>query len=178
MAESGVEGATIADIAARAGVSPGTFYNYFPDVPAVLDALVDELIGYVDGVLVEVHHRADLDHVERFAVAVDRLLCLPDEDPAWAWCLVRFEPTVHRLREALCERIGRVPPAARGRRSTRHDVVAADVLLGTLLTSMLSRLQGRADASHNHLVVQALLRAWGLSADEARSATGVLRVRR
>jgi AcrR family transcriptional regulator len=178
MAETGVEGASIATIAARAGVSPGTFYNYFPDLPAVLDALVDELLGYVDGVLVDVYQRRDLDHLERFAVAVDALLRLPDQDPAWAWCLVRFEPTVDRLRADLCERIARVPPAGRLRRSSQQDVVAADVLLGTLLTSMLSRLQGRADASHNHLVAQALLRAWGLSADEARAAAAVVRGRR
>jgi AcrR family transcriptional regulator len=175
MADSGVEGATIADIAARAGVSPGTFYNYFRDLPAVLDALVDELIGYIDEVLDDVH-RQDLGPFERFALIVDRLLRLPEDDPAWAWCLVRFEPTVLRLRDALCERIAMAPPPGRRRpRPSRRDAVNADVLIGTVVTSMLSRLQGRVDSTHNHLVAEALLRALGLSADEAHTATEVLR---
>ena len=145
MADSGVEGATIADIAAKAGVSPGTFYNYFRDLPAVLDALVDELISYIDGVLADVEtprHRpaGALRRGHRPAAAPAR------RGPGWAWCLVRFEPTVGRLREALCERVVvALPPGGRRSRPSRRDLVNVDVLIGTLVTSMLSRLQGRTD---------------------------------
>jgi AcrR family transcriptional regulator len=173
LADSGVEGATIADIAARAGVSPGTFYNYFPDVPAVIDALVDELIAYIDDVLDDVR-TLDLAPLERFAVGVDRLLRMPDRDPAWAWCLIRFEPTVVRLRDALCERVALAPAPARRRPSARREVVVADILIGTMMTSMLSRLQGRADSTHNHLVAESLLRALGVGGDDARTAAAVV----
>jgi AcrR family transcriptional regulator len=176
MADSGVEGATIADIAARAEVSPGTFYNYFPDVPAVIDALVDELIAYIDGVLREVR-TLDLAPLERFAVGVDRLLRMPESDPAWAWCLIRFEPTVVRLRDALCERVALAAPSRR-RSSSGRDVVVADVLIGTIMTSMLSRLQGRADSAQNHLVAEAMLRAFGVAGDDARAAAAVIDPRR
>jgi AcrR family transcriptional regulator len=181
LADKGVDGVTIADIAHAAGVSPGTFYNYFADVPAVVDALVDELIGYLDRVLVDVH-RLDLRPPERFAMAVDRLLRLPEEDPSWAWCLVRCEMAVSRVREALCARMAMIPSTGPSRSrpnragsQARRDVVAFDILIGALGMSMLSRLQGRADTSHNELVVDALLRAWGLPAEEARAAAAVVR---
>jgi AcrR family transcriptional regulator len=175
MAGRGVEGATIADVAARAGVSPGTFYNYFPDVPALVDALVDELVADLDRVISEVMDE-DLTPLERLAVGIDRVLRLPEQDPTWAWCLIRFEPTVDRLRQALCERVARVPAPSR-RASTQRDAVNADVLIGTMMTSMLSRLQGRADSTQNHLVVEAVLRALGLPEQDARAATAVVRRR-
>jgi AcrR family transcriptional regulator len=175
MADSGIEGTTIAGVAARAGVSPGTFYNYFPDMPALVDALVDELLAYLDRELTEIAGLG-LEPLERFAVGIDRVLRLPEQDPAWAWCLIRFEPTVARLREALCERVARVPAAAR-RSSARRDVVVADILIGTMMTSMLSRLEGRADSTHNHLVAEALLRALGIPPEEARAAAATLRRR-
>lgn len=176
MADSGVEGTTIADIAARAGVSPGTFYNYFDDVPAVLDALVGDLIGYIDAVLTDVHS-LDLPPAERFVMGVDRVLRLPEQDPAWAWCLVRFEPTMARLREALSAHLAMRTSSVGRPSARRHEGVLADVVIGTMVASVQSRLQGRADASANGLVAEALLRALGLPGDDARAAAGVLRRR-
>ena len=43
IAERGYEAATLRDIAARAGVSPGLLYKYFPGKQAVVLALYDEL---------------------------------------------------------------------------------------------------------------------------------------
>jgi AcrR family transcriptional regulator len=177
MADKGVEGATIVDIAARAGVSPGTFYNHFGAVPAVLDALVDDLLVHLDEVLDEVT-RLDCTPPERFAIGVDRVLRLADEDPVWAWCMVRFEPSVLRLREALGARVtANIRAGAESGDYARHHdpVVNADILIGTLVTSSLSRLHGRADASQNHLVAEALLRALGVPAAEAHLAVDVIR---
>lgn len=54
-AESGLHATRMDDIAARAGVSVGTLYNYFADKSALLAALVDsrrkDLLGQLDQVL-------------------------------------------------------------------------------------------------------------------------------
>lgn len=49
IAERGFEGATLRDVAERAGVSPGLLYKYFPGKRAVVLALYDDLsIRYAD----------------------------------------------------------------------------------------------------------------------------------
>jgi len=172
MAEKGVEATSIADIASRAGVSPGTFYNYFPDVSALLDVIVDEMLAELDADLRAIG-RLERSHPERFVLGIAKLLDKADDDPVWAWCMVRFEPTVAKLREALTERVsanieagidaGVYRPAARGR-------VVADLLIGTVTMSTLSRLDGRTHRSDNGAVAELLLRALGTAPRTARAA--------
>src|SRR5690348_8592934 len=82
MAERGIEGATIADVAAAADVSPGTFYNYFADVPDLLDAVVDDVLDGFDGVLADMARGpgAGASMPERFALGVDHLLRHAEQD--------------------------------------------------------------------------------------------------
>ena len=42
--EKGFEQTTVADIVVASGIGRGTFYNYFPDVKSIFDAVIDELI--------------------------------------------------------------------------------------------------------------------------------------
>ena len=41
--ERGLEKTTVADIVERCQIARGTFYNYFPDMNALFDALIDQL---------------------------------------------------------------------------------------------------------------------------------------
>ena len=41
--EKGLEQTTVADIVERCNIARGTFYNYFSDINALFDALIDEL---------------------------------------------------------------------------------------------------------------------------------------
>lgn len=45
LVEHGYEGASTNRIAAAAGISPGSFYQYFPDKHAVLDVVIDRYAG-------------------------------------------------------------------------------------------------------------------------------------
>jgi AcrR family transcriptional regulator len=176
MAERGVEAATIADIAQRAGVSPGSFYNHFGDIPAMLDALVDDLLAKFDEAVGEV---ADLPctPAERFALGIDRILRLAHEDPAWAGCVIRFESTVDRMREALHERATTIVGAEvrRGLHilGVEHEA-GTDLLVGTMITAGLSRMRGRATDADNPKVAELLLRALGVPADEAAEAVRII----
>lgn len=46
--EGGANAASVRGIAARVGVAPNAVYTYFPDKAAVVDALVERLLGEVD----------------------------------------------------------------------------------------------------------------------------------
>jgi AcrR family transcriptional regulator len=48
LAERGADGVTIRGIAARVGVAPNAVYTYFPDKAAVLQGLVEQLLGRVN----------------------------------------------------------------------------------------------------------------------------------
>lgn len=176
MAEKGVEGATIADIASRAGVSPGTFYNHFGDMPAILDALVADLVRGLDEALAEVGSFGR-SPAETFAIGIDRILRFADEDPVWSWCMIRFEGTVESMRDALHRRA--VANFASGVKAGLYArglplVPVTDMLIGTLITSGLSRIQGRATQDDNAAVAEVLLRSLGVAPDEARRAVAVL----
>lgn len=44
----GPDAASVRAVAARVGVAPNAIYTYFPDKAAVVDALVERLLGHVD----------------------------------------------------------------------------------------------------------------------------------
>jgi TetR/AcrR family transcriptional regulator, tetracycline repressor protein len=48
LAERGTNGVTVRGIAARVGVAPNAIYTYFPDKAAVLQGLVEQLLGRVN----------------------------------------------------------------------------------------------------------------------------------
>lgn len=49
LAEHGYEGATVAAVAARAGIAPGMVHHYFKDKAELLDCLLDELVARFRG---------------------------------------------------------------------------------------------------------------------------------
>src|SRR3954465_7254973 len=46
--DGGVDAASVRGIAARVGVAPNAVYTYFPDKAAVVEAIVERLLGEVD----------------------------------------------------------------------------------------------------------------------------------
>jgi AcrR family transcriptional regulator len=57
-AEQGYDGSAVRTIVARTELSPGTFYNYFPDKESIFRALVEESIAVVRERLREARHNA------------------------------------------------------------------------------------------------------------------------
>src|SRR6478735_4778578 len=48
IADHGTAALTVGDVAGRAGVASGTFYNHFPSMAHLVDAVTDELAGGVE----------------------------------------------------------------------------------------------------------------------------------
>ena len=51
--EKGFDQTTVADIVAAAEIGRGTFYNYFPDVKAIFDAVVDKMNIEIQAIIKE-----------------------------------------------------------------------------------------------------------------------------
>jgi len=99
-ATRGVEAATFAEIAAQAGVSPGTIYNYFATREALVDAVADEVLA--DFARVQTRTvREVADPAVRVAITIRRLYALARHDPLWAACLARLGPRHARFEDAV-----------------------------------------------------------------------------
>ncbi|MGH2916258.1 MAG: TetR family transcriptional regulator [Solirubrobacteraceae bacterium] len=119
VADRGLGAVTVEDIAARADMSPRTFFNYFPTKedavsgwdPAVIAEMIDRLRGRPDGeaapvalraVLLEVLSRSDADHRE----SLERLRVIRSDPRLVAHYASRWGDTERLLVGVLAERRG------------------------------------------------------------------------
>ena len=118
--EGGPAAASIRGIAARVGVAPNAVYTYFPDKAAVVDAIVDRLLGQVDH--------------EVFA----------DRGEPWR---LRAESLALELRQRLSAHPGAVPLMLHGPMNGPHALALKERLLELLAGSGLGPVDA-ARASH------------------------------
>lgn len=170
MAGKGVEGTTIAEIAAAADVAPGTFYNYFETREEILDAVAASLVEEFRRVMSAIQRTVD-DPAERIAIAIRLFLGRVRDDTLWGWFMARYAPSLPILRdqtrEIIRERI--VTDGLRRRRfrlpSTR---AVGDLIAGTSVTALRSILEGRAPVEIASEVAELILRGLGVPLGEAR----------
>src|SRR3989338_1406023 len=88
IADRGIDATTVNDIATDAAVAPGTYYNYFPS----LDAMLEELAAMVcENIEVNSRQRSRArDPGSRIALVLRAHLHRAREDRVWARLLVQF----------------------------------------------------------------------------------------
>lgn len=167
LAERG-EGFSIADVAARAGVSHGTFYNYFADRDALLDALVAHAVE--EFAAASARDVDEPDPAMRFARISARALATAAGSPIMVRGTLRLEAAQRALvvdgplaymRDDLmaAHRAGRIPEIP--------DDATLDVILGSLLLAARRVIAGEADAGYSANVIRRLLLALGIDGAEA-----------
>ncbi|MEY4174069.1 MAG: hypothetical protein RI900_1234 [Actinomycetota bacterium] len=168
LAERG-EGFSIADVAARAGVSNGTFYNYFDDREQLLSALVAHTVqAFAAGAARVVD---ESDPARRFALISARALSSAVRSPDTVRFALRLEAAQRALvvdgplaylRDDLDEghRTGRFPEAP--------DAATIDVILGSLLLAARRLLDDTAPDDYGARVIRRLLMSLGVDGDEAQ----------
>ncbi len=143
LAEQGPTGATVGAVAARAGVATGTFYNHFPSMGDLLDAVTDELARGVE-IASETLELVEHDPAVRVVIGTRQLLVLAREDPVAAQAFVSLLASVpgHRARIRRTVRLA-VTDGIDQRRFARRDAGAVtDAVLGAVIQWMRSTLAG------------------------------------
>ena len=167
LAENG-ENFSLSEVAARAGVSHGTFYNYFKD----RDELIDALVTYsVEQFASRSEHEVNTgDPAIRFAVISARALRRASESPHTMKIALRIEAVqrallvngpLSRLHANLAEGF------KAGRFTSPPDEGTLDVILGSLLLAARRVIDGESSDSHIASVVQRLLKSLGIDHNEA-----------
>jgi AcrR family transcriptional regulator len=165
VAEKG-EAFTVSDVVARAGVSNGTFYNYFLDRDALLDAVAPHLIQTFAADSAAVAPRDDA--ALRVATVTARALIGAATDPTRARALLRLdvpralarEGASTYLREDLADGL------RQGRFEVGPDDAAVDLVAGALSMGMRRIVEGQAARGYVQGLLGRLLRSLGVPADE------------
>ncbi len=167
LAEHG-EAFSVSDLAARAGVSHGTFYNYFTDREQLVQSLVPHLVeGFAARMAVEVD---DPDPAVRFARITARALASAVHAPDTMRVALRIEAVqrallidgpLSYLRQDLRD------GDATGRFVDASDDGTLDVVLGALLLAARRIVEGERAPAYRRSVITRLLQALGVPSDEA-----------
>jgi AcrR family transcriptional regulator len=170
LADHGPDGTTVGAVARRARVAPGTFYNHFDDLDALIGQIVDELVTGVEiarELLVEVEH----DAAARVAIGSMQLLALAADDPPTARAFTTLIATVPTFRTRVrgIVRGAITDGIEQGRFITRSADITADAVIGAVVQWMRTRLTGEqvGDDVTEHLAL--VLRIAGYDGDDDRA---------
>jgi AcrR family transcriptional regulator len=161
-ARLGPDATSIDDVILEAGVSHGTFYNYFDTQDDLLAAVAVEIS---DQLLLNTELQRQLaDPADRVACAVRIFIRLAAADPVRGWLIVRIALVAAPLGDIMQSYMtGDINAGlAAGRFKNCSPQVAADVVLGLGLMGMRSVLRGDANAGHAEDIAEAVLLALGV----------------
>lgn len=167
-AGQGVESTTIADIAERADIAVGSFYNYFATKDDLLAALLELSLSEQLAALQMRQAQVD-DPAEAISIAHRHLVEVAQSDPDWAWLLVRLE-VPHRITSVVLGQAAR-RDLQQAIEAGRFAVANAEVALmasgGALIAVMHSLLNGdlTGEVACDH--AEGVLRSFGLDRTEA-----------
>ncbi len=163
----------VEDFCTAAGISRGTFYNYFPGVDALHEELANELSRDFDLAVHGVMQTLD-SAAARTAAAVRYYMRAAMENPRWGWAMVHtslgrdvFGPEVSaRAKATIHEGI------QSGEFNLKSAELGKTLLLGAGLAGILDIVQGRADPEFPEELTRHLLMGFGVSSAEAERILG------
>lgn len=166
LAEKG-QGLTVSDVVAEAGVSNGTFYNYFADREELLEALAAHSAL---SLVADAAEEPIEDAARRFAWATSRVLLKGRDDLTWARVLLRLVSRPgsgvdlsRHLRQDLAEGF------AQGRFDTGPEDEVLDQVTGLILMTIRRMVAGEARDDAPERVVRRGLCALGVETTEAEA---------
>ena len=173
-ARRGVEGSVIDEVSTTAGVSRGTFYNYFRTNEELLTAVAGEvgnqLLRIVDPVV-----RAQTNPAARVACGLRLTLMVAQAHPHLAAFLVRVGPTALGTQSLAAEYLPRDLAAgiATGQFSAMHPRLAFDLVTGPALAGLHTVLTTKVPRSYPQDMAQAVLQSLGVAKAAARKLAGL-----
>lgn len=169
MARRGVAAATVGDIAAEAGVVPGTFYNHFPRREDLLDALVGTSISALQRTSEMIAAASD-DPGERITASVTALLDEAGGDTVFGTFLLDLAAQSVAVRDALRDAAAELiaqwthpDPVAMAPAADVADVATVDAVVGIALEALRSRVLGRTTSADTAATARLLRRVLGVT---------------
>ncbi|MFZ5722847.1 MAG: TetR/AcrR family transcriptional regulator [Pseudomonadota bacterium] len=163
ISERGVDAATVNDIVTEAAVAPGTFYNYFP----ALDAMLAELAtGLCETIATHSAQRTKArDPASRLAYIMRAHLARARSDASWAKLVIHFAALpalgvraalVKGLEDDIIDGIGK------GQFSAEADEAAPDLVVGALLAGFGRLAEGHVGPEYDRNLTANILRGLGM----------------
>ena len=172
-AEKGVDASVIEDVIAAAGVSRGTFYNYFRTNAELLVAVNEELNDEIS-TLIKAQVRPDPDPTARQCMGFRLFVDVARRYPLFAKFVARAGVNVRpgSLRHEFMSPSIKAAIKA-GDFADMPLVVALDFIAGNILTAVVSVSEGRLDDNYLAALIAATLRGVGVSEMKAASLMAV-----
>lgn len=177
LASNRLADSSILEIATAAGLSNGTFYNYFDTKDQLLEALALDMSEQLATQLRE-EFAGIIDPAERVVLAARTFMVKAQTEPVFGWALVRLAGTLPAWSATI--RASVMLDVKEGIQMGRFDVpsvnAAADLILGTLLAGVRTLLEQQMTEVHIRHIAEISLVGLGLDREEARSLVNRLLV--
>jgi AcrR family transcriptional regulator len=173
IAEKGVAGLRISEITERADVALGSFYNHFQSKEELVEEVVADTIEALAEAMVDPMNQLS-DPAEAVSYATRMFLGLTRDNQPLAWLLINLDGADAQFERAVLPvALGALDRGiAAGRFEIADTHVALTGIVGGTVAVMRAILDGRySDAAEIHHV-EAVLRAVGLDAADAREVAG------
>ena len=162
----------IEDVCARAGISRGTFYNYFTGIEPLLEALSDALTHDFDR---SVHAAMEqlAGPLERTSAAVRYYLHATRVDSRWGWAVVNSSVgrTLYGNRITRQVGISIQEGMDSGDFPLDNPDVGRDIVLGTGIAASVTLLNGKAPDDYPERIARQVLLGLGASSRRATDVT-------
>lgn len=163
IADRGIDATTVNDIASDASVAPGTYYNYFPS----LDAMLEELAAMVcENIEVNSRQRSRArDPGSRIALVLRAHLHRAREDRVWARLLVQFvSRPAFKVRSTLLRGLEDdvIDGIGKGQFTAEADEAAPDLVIGALVLGLLRVSDGHVGSDYDRSLTANILRGLGM----------------
>lgn len=169
MGNGGLRDVSILALTQAAGLSNGTFYNYFNSREALLEAVAMRMAEDMATELRPLFDKTP-DPAARVALASGRFMAKAQKDPDFGWALLRMIGNSYQMSSLISQYIltDLREGLALGRFRYVSDLAALDLLLGTLLAGIRSVLEKRVGTAHFAHIAEITLCGLGMRAAEAR----------
>jgi AcrR family transcriptional regulator len=168
IAAKGVEGLRLRELAERAEIGFGSFYNHFSSKEELVEAVVADYVGAATDEIMQ-RALAYEDPAVTAAVAQRSFIHLIEQNRELAWLIVRLDRGEAILEIASLPYLGGVLESGveSGRFSGVDVPVTVSSIVGATISVMRGILEGRLAADADVAAARILLRACGIADPEA-----------
>jgi TetR/AcrR family transcriptional regulator, ethionamide resistance regulator len=168
VAQRGFESASIEEFVSAAGVSRGTFYNYFPTATELLHALNTRVAEDLDRRLERVTTPIE-DCAERLAATLHTVIANYMSDPVRGWIGVHLAGSRAPRQQAFETRFAAIfrEGVACGRFRDVDMAAAYTIAFGSVRMAQRDMLGGSASPEQGVMTVALILAAYGVSFEDA-----------